>query len=270
MEKRLVHISVAPNGARLTQADHPALPLTPAALAEEAAACFEAGASFLHLHARDEAGRHSLEPAPMRAVLEAVAERVGPTKHLQITTEQVGRYDVEAQMALVEALKPQGASLALREFMTGDSLAAGVQTFFQRLDDWGTLPQYILYTPEDVTQFLKFRGDRIIPDHHDKVLFVLGKYAPGQVSAPRDLLPFLAAAGSDLAQVQWTVCAFGPREQACAMAAAALGGHARIGFENNLYLANGDLAPSNAALVQQLAAALPSLGCQAAGLARLA
>ena len=70
-------------------------------------------------------------------------------------------------------------------------------------------------------------------------------------------MPFVQAhTGSE----PWSVCAFGATEHACVTAAAALGGHVRVGFENNLYLKDGRLAPDNAALVAQAADAARSLG----------
>jgi uncharacterized protein (DUF849 family) len=56
------------------------------------------------------------------------------------------------------------------------------------------------------------------------------------------------------------MCAFGATEHACATAAAALGGHVRVGFENNLLLKDGSIAPDNAALVMQAADAARCLG----------
>ena len=80
---------------------------------------------------------------------------------------------------------------------------------------------------------------------------MLGRYTAGQTSDPRDLLPFLEAHdGATL----WAMCAFGAREAACAVTAIALGGHARVGFENNLLLPDGSVAPDNAALVRKAAA----------------
>jgi 3-keto-5-aminohexanoate cleavage enzyme len=58
----------------------------------------------------------------------------------------------------------------------------------------------------------------------------------------------------------WAVCAFGAAEHACVTTAAALGGHVRVGFENNLYLKDGSLAADNAALVTQAAQAAHALG----------
>jgi uncharacterized protein (DUF849 family) len=70
-------------------------------------------------------------------------------------------------------------------------------------------------------------------------------------------MPFLAANSQDHL---WSVCAFGPRETACAIAAAALGGHARVGFENNFHLPDGSLAADNAALVAAVTEGLSAIG----------
>ncbi|MEQ8701849.1 MAG: 3-keto-5-aminohexanoate cleavage protein, partial [Bauldia litoralis] len=78
--------------------------------------------------------------------------------------------------------------------------------------------------------------------------FVLGRYLTDRSSLPTDLLPYVS--GGAPAQ-PWFVCAFGPAEGACALTAAALGGHSRVGFENNLQLSDETAAPDNAALVVQ-------------------
>ena len=86
---------------------------------------------------------------------------------------------------------------------------------------------------------------------------MLGRYTAGQTSSPRDLVPFVHAhSGPE----PWAVCAFGATEHAGVTAAAALGGHVRVGFENNLQLKDGQTASDNAALVKQAAEAAASLG----------
>ena len=67
----------------------------------------------------------------------------------------------------------------------------------------------------------------------------------------------LAALGEG---IDWAVCAFGQDEYACAIAAVALGGGARVGFENNVLLADGRVAGSNGALVAQLADGVRAMG----------
>ncbi len=82
-----------------------------------------------------------------------------------------------------------------------------------------------------------------------RVLFVLGRYTSGQQSTPGDLVPFL----NNKTEHPWSMCAFGAAEHACATAAMSLGGHVRVGFENNLQLKDGSQAPGNDALVRQAA-----------------
>ena len=80
-------IAVAPNGARKQKADHPALPLSSAELAETAMQCRDAGACMIHLHVRDARGRHSLDTDAYRQAITAVRDAVGPDMIIQITTE---------------------------------------------------------------------------------------------------------------------------------------------------------------------------------------
>ncbi len=110
-------IMVAPNGARRGKADHPALPLTAAELAADAKACALAGAAAIHLHVRDAAGGHALDPGLYRAATAAVRAAAGPDLVVQITTEAVGRFSPAEQMACVRALTPEAVSIALRELV---------------------------------------------------------------------------------------------------------------------------------------------------------
>jgi len=103
-----IAIAVAPNGARKTHADHPALPITPDELAACARQCVDAGAAMLHLHVRRPDGTHSLEPDDYRPAVAAVQQAVGDALVLQITTEAVGIYTPAQQMASVRALQPEG------------------------------------------------------------------------------------------------------------------------------------------------------------------
>ena len=105
----------------------------------------------------------------------------------------------------------------------------------------------------------------VIPGGRPFLLYVLGRYTPGQKSVPADLLPFLAAA--ETLETDWAICAFGARECACALTAAALGGHVRVGFENNILLADGSVARDNAALAGQVASGAKLLGRSLAGAA---
>lgn len=251
-------LTVAPNGAHKQHSDHPAVPLTPQALADTARRCLDAGAAMLHLHIRDAQGRHSLDVEGYREALRVVRQAVGDAMVLQVTSEAARVYQAPQQIAMVRELQPEAVSIGLREVDVPAVGEAGLAAFFGELAARGTMVQVILYDAADVARWQALRAAGTIPDAPWFLLFVLGRYSAGQTSDPRDLLPFLAAHGDG--PEPWAVCAFGPTEQACVTAAAAFGGHARVGFENNLRLRDGSLAPDNTALVAQAAEAAATLG----------
>ena len=272
MVTRPIAIAVAPNGARKTHADHPALPITPDELAACARQCVDAGAAMLHLHVRRPDGTHSLEPEDYRPAIAAVQRTVGDALVIQITTEAVGIYTPEQQMASVRALQPEAISAALRELAPDAAHEVEAARFFGELAAARTAIQYILYSADDVVRYRDLRARGVLPDTPHWVLFVLGRYSAGQRSDPSDLLPFLQAwaEGGDItANVPWAMCAFGPREAECALSAALLGGHARLGFENNMALPDGSTAPDNAALVTNLRRHLDALHRPVASAAEL-
>lgn len=250
-------LAVAPNGARKTREDHPALPITPEEIARTAAACTEAGAAMIHLHVRDRDGRHSLDPSGYRDAMAAVRREVGNRLLIQVTSEAVGRYQPPEQMAMVRELKPEAVSLAVREIVPDQAHEPAAAEFLAWMLGEGVMVQYILYSEADLARFDDLIRRGVVPGDRHSVLFVLGRYSKDQTSSPTDLLPYLAANRKDHV---WSLCAFGPRETACAVAAAALGGHARVGFENNFYLPDGSLAPDNAASVAAAAAGARAIG----------
>jgi 3-keto-5-aminohexanoate cleavage enzyme len=257
-------VAVAPNGARRTKADHPRLPLTPAEIAREAELCAAAGASVLHLHVRAEDGRHALDPALYRSAIEAVRRALGDRMVIQITTEAVGRYGPGEQMATVRDVHPEAVSLALRELIPDDGAIDAAAAFLAWLQAERIAPQYILYSPQEVARFHDLRGRGVIPQRRPFAVFVLGRYDEPTEAQPHDVLPYLAAHDADC---PWALCAFGRRESACVLTAAGLGGHVRVGFENNLWLTGGALAAHNAQLVEQVSAGAALLGREVADIA---
>ena len=231
--------------------------MTSAEIARTAAACAEAGAAMIHLHVRDKTGAHLLDAEAYREATAAIRQEAGPDLVVQITTEAVGRYAPAQQMAVVRDTEPEAVSLALREFCPDAAAEPAAGEFFAWLQARGILAQYILYSEEEVLRFDDLIRRGVIPDGPRFVLFVLGRYTPDQTSQPRDLLPFVAA---NRAGHPWMVCAFGAREAACAVAAAALGGPARVGFENNLFLPAGIQAADNAGLVAAAARGIAAIG----------
>lgn len=245
-------ISVAPNGARRTFKDHPGLPMTSPDIAREAARCLEAGAAMIHLHVRDARGGHLLDADAYKQATAAIRVAVGDGMIVQITTEAVGIYQPEQQMAVVRDVRPEAASVALRELAPDDDNLQGVEEFYHWMAREGVQAQHILYTPDEVRRFNRLRERGVIPGDHPLVLFVLGSYA-GSPGNPDDLAEYLAALREGDGDLVWAVCSFGVAEAQAARWALEHGGHPRVGFENNMMLENGALATTNADLVLQTA-----------------
>lgn len=242
-------ITVAPNGARKGKADHPALPITPAEIAATARACMAAGAAMLHLHVRDGAGRHSLSPDHYRPAMAAVTEEVGNGLLVQVTTEAVGIYSASEQMDMVRGIRPDAASFAVRELVPQGAEAAAAD-FFDWVVQAGIRPQFILYDERDLERFLELREGGVIPVMRPHALFVLGRHSATAESDPADLKAFVEAWPMVF---PWSVCAFGRAERQVAELAIQLGGHVRVGFENNLLTPDGETLADNAEQVRAIA-----------------
>ena len=133
--KSLPEIMVAPNGARRTREDHPALPVRISEVVEEAARCFDLGAGALHAHVRDDESKHVLDAGLYRELLAEMQVKV-PGMDVQITTEAVGVYSPAEQRDLVRDVMPEAVSVSLAEMLSdGDENAA--RDFYGFAEDAG-------------------------------------------------------------------------------------------------------------------------------------
>ncbi|MGS2722193.1 3-keto-5-aminohexanoate cleavage protein [Porticoccus sp. GXU_MW_L64] len=259
-----VLIAVAPNGARRTQSDHSALPITPTEIADTAEACVNAGAAMLHLHVRDDEGKHSLDPWRYEKAIAAVRSRVGDQLLIQVSSEAAGVFNVQQQIAAVEALIPEYVSLGLREYIADETAIDTGGKFLARLQKNQVHVQYILYSPEDIQWYEQLCQQGVIPGDRHLLLLVLGRY--GQQPAQVEQLPAYLSALKRPSP--WMVCAFGPNELAIMDEVIKQGGHCRVGFENNLELkpgvkvtGNEDLVAATAELVRQRASTVADVRC---------
>ena len=257
---RDVIIMVAPNGARKTRRDHAALPVSIEDTVAEATLCQAAGASALHAHVRGKNDEHVLDAGRYRELLAETSRRV-PEMLIQITSEAVGIYTPAEQVACIQAVTPQMVSMCLREISSNFEQPEYARQFFEWCDENAVHVQHIVFSVDEFQHFLNYREQAVIPAEHRCVLFVLGRYNINFQSEPADLDPFLQY---DLSGLDWFTCAFGRQEQQCVLTAINAGGHARIGFENNLYLPDGEIAANTAALVSSLVDSLAQ-GFQPAG-----
>lgn len=249
-------IMVAPNGARRTKVDHPAIPLSAEELAETAAACRAAGAGAIHLHVRDQDQVHSLDPETYRWAIASVHYRC-PDITIQTTTEAAGLFDVDHQIAAVRALRPSCLSFSLAELLRDGEEKAERFLKWAAQNKMGV--QFILYDAEQIEMMRRLldAGQLYVPGR-PRIIVVAGRYSATQdsdLSKFEALYDALVRTGLDTDAI-WMTCAFGRGEMACLERTIELGGHVRVGFENAIVDARGKPAKDNAervALVASLA-----------------
>ena len=255
----LPNLMVAPNGARRTKADHPAIPITLEEIVADAKACHEAGADGLHLHLRDEEGHHILDAGLYREALEELNQQI-PGMAVQITTEAVGLYSplVQRQIALESACKL--VSMSIRENAADASWDENIGTeaakFYRECVDQGIAIQHILYDASDFELLHRVLPSTLFQTPDLQLLFVLGKYdhmteardgvyAKQYNSQPAMMAPFIYKLAHFDITPDWMACAFGPGETKALEAAKKHGGKLRVGFENSIWNADGSVAGSN-------------------------
>ena len=247
-------LMVAPNGARLTDDDHPAVPVTIPQIVAAARDCAAAGAGAMHFHVRDAAKAHILDAGLYREALAELAIAV-PEMHHQMTTETVGRYGPEDMRAVTRAVVPPGVSIGVPEMIPSGMPSAEDAAFYGWLADAGIRTQHICYQPEQLRLLGALLETAGLPKQGAWCLFVIGHYT-GAVSDPALIDSFLAEMRDAGIDGDWAICAFREEEAACIRHAVSLGGKLRVGFENSMIMADGSIASDNAARVSEAAAML--------------
>ena len=253
----MTFVMVAPNGARRTTKDHPAIPVTDEDLIETALSCYDAGARGLHAHIRTEQQTHLLDVERYETLISNLNERL-PNLEVQVTSEAAGVYESDAQIDLLSRINAPWVSVAIREILRSQDLEK-LQPFFYRLHNKSRV-QFILYDADDVKTLASLIEQSIIQTEVIEVLYVLGRYSADQESTPEQLDPFLDIRDrfkKTCIPIREMICAFGKGQIPCLLRAASEGIDLRIGFENGIWLPDGTIAENNAALVSALLESLP-------------
>ena len=266
-------ITVATTGSVPTREHTPHLPLSPEEIAATAERCREAGASLVHIHARDAEGKPTLDPEVFARSHAAIRERTDLI--LQVSTGGRAGSEPEARAAAVRLIRPEMASLTTGSMNFPDRVYANpfslIEYLAAAMQQAGTKPEMEVFEPGMIANALLLVDKGLVtpPLHFD---FVLG--SRGSLPAtPKNLL-FLSE--SIPAGSTWTVAAIGRWQLPMAALAIVMGGHVRVGLEDNIYYRKGELATNEqlVARVARLAAELerplatPDEARQMLGLAR--
>jgi 3-keto-5-aminohexanoate cleavage enzyme len=254
MEKLI--ITAALTGNVPTRERTPHVPLNPDEIAADVERCAAAGASVFHIHARDDKGLPTLDLTVFTETVRRIKART-PDVIIQLSTGARAGRDFEARANPVRLL-PEMAS-----FTTGSNNLPGI--VYENSPDFiaflagvfqetGVKPEIEVFETGMINNALHLvkKGLLANPLHFD---FVLG--APGSMPGTVRNLVFLA--DSLPPGATWTVAGIGRAEMPLATAAIAMGGHVRVGIEDNLLLPDGTLA-TNTQLVDRAATIARTMG----------
>jgi uncharacterized protein (DUF849 family) len=271
-----VVITCALTGNLTKPEQSPYLPITPQQIADGALAATQAGAAAVHIHVRDpKTGRPSMDLSLYRETFDRI--RAGaPDLIINLTTGPGGRFvpsdddpkvagpgatlmKPELRVEHIAALRPDIATLDLNTMNSGAEVVINTPRNVRRMAGLiraaGALPEVELFDSGDchLARDLIADGTLAAPGLFSLVLGV--KYGfdatPETMMYARGLLPEGAV---------WTGFGIGRAEFPMAAQAWLLGGHVRVGMEDNLYLTKGVLAESNADLVARAVDILRGLG----------
>lgn len=288
MEKLIITAALTGNITLPTQT--PYLPLTPEQIADEAVRAANAGAASIHVHGRDpKTGRPTTDPEVYREIATRIKERTDAI--VCITTGGTMYMTAEERVRVVPALKPEVATFNM------GSINFSIHPIAERYKDedykypWekefaeSTREFIFRNTFADIEHFCKTMQENDTKPEHEVYdvghLYNMNYYVrKGLIRLPmwmQFVTGILGGIGSDLENImfmkqtadrlfgaknfQWSVIGCGyPAEFNVATLSIMMGGHARVGFEDNIFIEKGVLAKSNAELVEKVVRIAKELG----------
>lgn len=275
MEKRV--ITAALTGAIHTPSMSPHLPVTPEELIEEAVKAYEAGAAVAHVHVRNP---QTGLPCADQDIFRTFAEGVRKRCDMVVCCTTGGRLGepVENRVRVVTSLSPELATLnagslnfalfhiadnvqtwtydweksylqATEDFIFPNTFLT-MRQFLEKFAAQGTKPEFEIYDLGMINNlaFLIEKGHVRKPVYLQFVMGILG----GIPATIENFVILLESARKAIGDFQFSVCAAGRTQFSLCTTSLMMGGHARVGLEDNLYLEKGQLAKSNAEQVTKI------------------
>jgi 3-keto-5-aminohexanoate cleavage enzyme len=248
MEKLIISACIC--GAEVTKENNPAVPYTVEEIVREAKSAYDAGAALIHLHVRWDDGTPTQDKGRFQECVDAI-RKVCPDVIIQPSTGgAVGMTDLERLQSTEITPTPEMATLDCGTCnFGGDEIFINtdntINNFGDIMKERGIKPECEVFDKGMIDLALKAakKGHIDYPIHFD---FVLGVQMTATV---RDLVYMATSvpAGST-----WTATGIGKTCWDIVAATIALGGHVRVGFEDNVYMSKGVLAKSNGEMVERV------------------
>lgn len=248
MEKLIIAAAIC--GAEVTKENNPAVPYTVEEIVREAKSAYDAGAAVIHLHVREDDGTPTQSKDRFQVCVDAILKECPDVIIQPSTGGAVGMTDLERLQSTEINPTPEFATLDCGTLnFGGDEVFTNtdntIMNFAKIMKERGIKPELEVFDKGMIDIALKIdkKGLLVHPLHFD---FVLGV----QMTATLRDLVFMV--GSIPQGSTWTAAGIGRHEFEIAAATIIMGGHVRVGFEDNLYIEKGVLAKSNGELVEKV------------------
>ena len=248
MDKLIITAAIC--GAEVLKEHNPAVPYTVEECVREAKSAYDAGASIIHLHVREDDGTPTQSKTRFKAVMDAIYEAC-PDVIIQPSTGGAVGMTNDERLQPTE-LVPEMATLDCGTLNFGgddifENTENTIKYFGNKMIERGIKPELEVFDKSMIDMALRLNKKGFIksPMHFDFVMGVNG-------GITGDLRDFVFLRHSLPADATYTVAGVGRFEFTLAAAAIIDGGNVRVGFEDNVYLAKGVLAKSNGELVSKV------------------
>ena len=248
-------ITVATTGAWPTKANNPNVPMTPEEISEDVYACWKAGAAIAHLHMRDDEGHGTMDKEKFRKTVELLrANHPDCDIILNMTTSGDIHADDTTRQIHLKELRPEMGSYDCGSMnWLHTSLFLNPPAFLEELgknmQEWGVKPEIEAFDPgmiANAAYYLK-KGVLKAPLHFQ---FCMG-CANGIPGSLKNLIFMKETMESLCPGSTWSCFGVGHCALEMLYGAVALGGHIRVGMEDNVMYAKGVLAESNVQFVER-------------------
>jgi len=246
-----VILTVATTGAWPTKENTPYVPIDPAEIAEEVYACWKAGASVAHIHVRDDQARASMDYDKFAETVNLIRDRKDCNIVLNLTTSGGIGLDDEVRMKPFIELRPELASydcgsMNWQNNCVFENSPAFLEKLGNTMQEVGVKPEIEIFDVGMISNALYYlkKGVLKAPLH---IQFVLG--AAGGMPATVENLVYLKNLLPE--DATWSALGIGKGHLPIMYTALALGGHIRVGMEDNILYSKGRLATSNVEFVER-------------------
>ena len=249
MEKLI--ITAAITGSRISRETAPYIPIAPEEIVQSAIECWEAGAAMVHIHVRDpQTGLGTQDMELFRQVVDALRDKTDLI--LCLTTSGIPGRNLPAEERLAPlGLKPEVASFDAGSINLGGTVFLNSPEFLQQAAEKmraaGVKPELEIFELGMLLTCLRMRDEGKLdePLHFQLVLGTPW----GAPATPRSLIYLHEYIPAD---ATWSVIGIGKGHLPMSLMAMVMGGHIRVGMEDNIYYSRGVLAKTNAQFVERI------------------